>query len=190
MYEEYYEDEVPKTWTTPKTVSLVIFEVCAIAFFIYLKTDKDGYAGILDNFNLLIHKSGHVVFSVFGNTMHLWGGTLLQCIAPIIIIMSFWHFKQTAGLAFSGIWLGENFLFISRYILDAFPMKRTLPGCPEGIHDWNVILGNMGVLSIYKFIGGIVLALGWLIMITSAVWYSLMWYLNYEDKKVKKTKKS
>jgi len=166
-----------KAWPTPNIVSVIIFEACAIIFFIYLKNNKDGYAGILDNFNLIIHEAGHVIFSPFGHTMHLWGGTLLECIVPVAFLISFWRSKQPAGVAFSGIWLGENFLYISHYILDAMPMKLPLLGGANSIHDWNAILGNMGILHHYKIIGRIVFALGWLIMIISAMWYFLRWVI-------------
>jgi len=164
-------------WPVPNIASVIIFEVCAIAFFIYLIKNKDGFAGILDSFNLIIHEAGHVIFSMFGFTMHLWGGTLLECIVPIAFIVSFWRTRQPAGVAFSGIWLGENFLYISRYILDAVPMKLPLLGGSNSIHDWNAILGGLGILHHYKFIGGTVFALGWFIMISSATWYFLRWSL-------------
>ncbi|MCL1874976.1 MAG: hypothetical protein FWF87_01800 [Synergistaceae bacterium] len=147
--------------------------------FIYLINNETGYAGILDNFNLIIHEAGHVIFAFLGRTMHLLGGTLLECIVPIAFLISFWRTKQPMGVAFSGIWLGENFIYISYYILDAVPMKLPLLGGARSIHDWNAILGDMGLLHHYKFIGGTVLALGWLIMISSAIWYFLKWFLYY-----------
>jgi hypothetical protein len=173
-----YDERNDKTWPVPNIVSVIIFEVCAIMFFIYLINDEDGYAGILDSFNLIIHEAGHVIFSLFGRTMHFWGGTLLECIVPIVIIAAFWRSRQPAGVAFSGIWLGENFLYISHYILDAVPMKLPLLGGTRSIHDWNVILGDLGVLHHYKIIGGTVFVLGWLIMIISAIWYFLKWFLH------------
>ena len=190
MYEEeeyYNEERIPDAWPKPNIISVVVFEVCAIAFFIYLIFDDDGYAGILDNFNLIIHEAGHVVFTPFGHTMHLWGGTLLECIVPIVCLISFWRFKQPAGVAFSGIWLGENFHYISRYILDAVPMRLPLLGGSHSIHDWNALLGNMNILHHYKNIGGTVFALGWLIMIASALWYFLRWFY-YEDKNQSKNR--
>ncbi|MCL2767451.1 MAG: hypothetical protein FWE49_01800 [Synergistaceae bacterium] len=171
-------------WPAPNTISVIVFEICAIIFFIYLINNEDGYAGILDNFNLIIHEAGHVIFSLFGQTMHLLGGTLLECIVPIAFLISFWRSRQPVGVAFSGIWLGENFLYISRYILDAMPMKLPLLGGANSIHDWNAILGSWDILHHYKIIGNTVFVLGWIIMIISAIWYFLMWllYHGFEDR--------
>ncbi|MCL1940801.1 MAG: hypothetical protein FWG09_02580 [Synergistaceae bacterium] len=170
-----YDERENKTWPAPNIVSVAIFELCAIIFFIYVARNKTGYVRILDDFNLIIHEAGHVVFNFLGHTMHLWGGTLLECIVPAAFLVSFWRTKQPVGAAFSGIWLGENFIYISHYISDAMPMQLPLLGGDNSIHDWNAILGGLGILHRYKIIGGTVFVLGWLIMISSALWYFLRW---------------
>ena len=169
-------EKLPNGWPIPKGSHVIVFCTFTLLFWVYLITDSDGYAGILDNFNLIIHEAGHMIFMPFGRTMHFWGGTLLQCLVPLAFLFSFWNTKQPAGVAFSGIWLGQNLLNISRYISDARDMILPLLG--GGIHDWNTILGSMGLVRHCKTIGGLVFLLGWGMMLASATWYCLRWW-NY-----------
>ncbi len=164
MREREHED-----WPEPKPLYAVIFGICALFFWGYILMDKDGYLGMLDNCNLLIHEAGHMVFLPFGQTLHFLGGTLLQCLVPVILIVYFWRTRQPAGMSFSGLWLGENFLNVAHYIADARDMALPLVG--GGEHDWNTLLGGTFLLRHCRELGTLVTLTGWGIMIAFAAWY-------------------
>jgi len=128
----------------------------------------------LDSFNLLVHEAGHIVFSPFGHTLYFMGGSLLQCIMPAAFCFSFWRTRQSAGVAVSGIWLGENFLNVARYIADAQAMALPLLG--GGLHDWNTLLRGTFLLRHCHVLGGALTLLGWIVMIMFAVWYCRLYW--------------
>ena len=171
-YDENTSDE--KGWPSPNGLQAVIFTVCVLAFWAYALADEDGYLGILDSFNLLVHEAGHVVFSPFGHTVYFMGGSLLQCIMPAAFCFSFWRTRQPAGVAVSGIWLGENFLYVARYIADAQVMALPLLG--DGLHDWNTLLRGTFLLRHCRKLGSVLTLLGWAVMIASAVWYGRLYW--------------
>jgi len=161
-------------WPRPNGFQTAVFMVCVLMFWVYVLTDKDGYLVILDTFNLLVHEAGHVVFMPFGNTLSLMGGSLLQCLMPAAFCISFRRTRQPAGFAVSGIWLGENFLNVARYVADAKEMALPLLG--GGIHDWNTLLSGTFLLRYCRVLGGVLVLLGWIVMLASAAWYGRLYW--------------
>ena len=161
-------------WPSPNGIQTAIFTMCALAFWAYVLTSKDGFLGILDTFNLLVHEAGHIIFMPFGHTLYFMGGSLLQCIMPAAFCVSFWRTRQPAGFAVSGIWLGQNFLNVARYIADAKEMALPLLG--GGLHDWNTLLGGTFLLRYCRVLGGALALLGWITMIASATWYVWLYW--------------
>ena len=50
---------------------------------------------LLDNIDLPVHETGHLVFSPFGDFMQFAGGTLFQLIMPAIFVGYFLRRKET-----------------------------------------------------------------------------------------------
>ncbi|MCS7244379.1 MAG: hypothetical protein RMJ36_06580 [Candidatus Calescibacterium sp.] len=157
--------------------------ILGILFAIYYIFDEDKFV-FIDNANLAIHEFGHLFFSAFGETMGLWGGTLIQIIVPSLILWYFIRNQEIYGIYFSTYWLGQNLLNISRYIYDAQEMNLPLyspwaSDDEEIIHDWNAILSSLGLLKYDDTIGFLVSLLGWGIIVFSMIWL----LLNKEDNK-------
>lgn len=147
---------------------------CGILFAIYYILDEDKFV-FIDNFNLMIHEFGHMFFSVLGNTVGLWGGTIMQLLLPAILIWYFYSKQDKIGIYFSTYLLGENFLNVSRYVADAQEMALPLfsPGAIDDenvIHDWNAILSSLNLLQYDDIIAFWIAFLGWIIIIFSMVW--------------------
>lgn len=142
--------------------------LAAVAVCIHALIDKDGFL-FLDHVNLPFHEFGHIFFGMFGETAGVWGGTLMQLCIPLGILVYFFAKGETAGVFFCLIWSGENLLNIAAYVNDARTL--TLPLVGGGEHDWNIILGRLGMLRHDHVIAGALRTLGWLIMITSIVWF-------------------
>jgi hypothetical protein len=95
------------------------------------------------------------------------GGPLFEILVPLGLVICFWVLKQKTFFTFSLFWLGEVIINISIYIKDAREML--LPVVHGGIHEWNLILGNMQLLPYDLIIGNIVHILGIMICLGGAV---------------------
>lgn len=89
---------------------------------------------VIDTINLFIHEAGHLFFRILGQTMHILGGSLTQCLIPLALAIVTWREKpQQVGVPL--FWFGENLVNVSVYIADA-PYKN-LKLIKDGlIHDW------------------------------------------------------
>ena len=167
-----------KEWPRPGIIQTVVFAASVVAFWIYALSSQDGFLGLIDYFNLLMHEGGHVIFLPFGHTMHFLGGTLFQLLMPAALCVSFWRKNQPAGFAVSGLLLGENFLNIARYVSDAMDMELPLVG---GEHDWNVLLGDTFLLQHCHLLGRALYLFGRFVMISFAAWYVLLYFQGRDE---------
>lgn len=154
-------------WKEINGVALMAWLAAYGLFMAYAVMDRDGFL-LLDHVNLPFHEAGHIFFTPFGEMMHFWGGTIFQLLVPAALMVSFRNKRETAGFAFCLFWLGENFLNISVYMADARDLSLPLVG--GGVHDWNFILGEWGLLHKEKTLAGVVKVIGWLIMLSGPVW--------------------
>lgn len=159
-------------WAPLSRAALVGWLIFYALFFVHAATDRDGFL-FMDNANLVVHEVGHLLFSWLGRTMSLYGGTLLQFLAPLALTAYFWERRQTAGFAFAVFCVFENFLYTSHYVADA--RAQLLPlvtvGDPAaGGHDWFLILSRWGLLRYDTALGGLLRVVGWVGMLAVPVW--------------------
>ena len=143
--------------------------------------DPDTKSGFLHIVNLIFHEAGHVIFSFFGVFITSLGGTLMQLIIPITcMFVLLKKTKDPFGGSICFWWIGENFLDISVYMNDAERMWLPLIGgrfghsSPYGVHDWNYILNELGILRFDQILAKFVFFIGILIMIISFVWSAIL----------------
>lgn len=158
-------------WKPVTKAGLIAGLLLAVGFWVYALTDEDGFL-FLDYVNLPFHEFGHLFFGIFGETIGIWGGTLMQLAIPLGIFVNFLLRKEIGGTVLSAFWVGENLLNIAVYIADARKMELPLVG--SGDHDWNTILGGLGFLNYDATIAVTVRATGWLIMLSSVAWFVIM----------------
>jgi len=73
--------------------------------------DDDGYLLGLDAAsNLIIHEAGHFLFSWFGDTLELYGGTVFQLAVPLLFAVAFTRRAEAQGVALANVWFFQNFL--------------------------------------------------------------------------------
>jgi hypothetical protein len=149
-----------------------------VLFLLYAALDKTGFL-FLDYANLMIHETGHPLFSPFGYTMTILGGTLAELIVPLACFVYFFFKRETAGAAFCAFWFFENFLYIGTYMADA--RAEALPLVGSGDHDWNILFGQWGLLLQDEAIGHTSRFLGWLGMLASTCWLALRALQQAED---------
>ena len=95
---------------------------------------------VIDTINLFIHEAGHLFFRLFGQTMYILGGSIVQFLIPLVLAIVTWREKpHQVGLPL--FWFGESLVNVSVYIADA-PYKN-LKLIKEGlIHDWHWLLSD------------------------------------------------
>lgn len=148
-----------------------------IAFYIYLLINyllDPIYTNIFDGINLGIHEAGHLLFIFFGETTHVWGGTLLQTLVPIFAGLHLYLKKDLFGVYFTTVWLGTSLIGISVYMKDAVTMSLPLVSVGfsgDPIHDWNYIFTETELLNYSQEISSLTRVVG-LLTISLAIYLS------------------
>ncbi len=124
----------------------------------------------LDGVDLLIHEAGHVIFGIFAEFLGLLGGTLMQLLLPAAFVVHFYRREQFYSAAVTLFWLAQSLWNVSVYVGDARAQQLPLLGGDEAIHDWNEIMGRLGLLSWDRFLAGIIYGLGLVLFCLSVFW--------------------
>lgn len=122
--------------------------------------------GILDGANLIFHEAGHIFFSPFGDFLQYLGGSLMQILIPMVCLVYFWLHEQRSSSAVTLFWTGESITNVAIYVADAGRMELPLIG---GDHDWNYLLGRLGLLHQAESLGRLVFFLGALTSLLSII---------------------
>jgi hypothetical protein len=117
-----------------------------IAIYAIARIRNPEYWDPLDDLNLAVHEAGHLVFSAFGETLTILGGSLFQVIVPAAFVGYFAKTRQRYAASVTMGWVGVNLLNVSRYIGDARAQELPLLGGEDSIHDWWYLLINWDLL--------------------------------------------
>jgi hypothetical protein len=159
-------------WKPVSRPALVAWLVFYVGFLAYAFSAHGGFL-FIDSANLVVHEGGHNLFSWFGPTLMLWGGTLLQWLVPFLLATYFFTQRQTTGFVFCLFFFFENWLYTATYMADAraqaLPLVTT--GDPDFVeHDFYAIFSSLGVLNYDTKIAAVVRVLGWCGMIACVLW--------------------
>ncbi|MGE5110769.1 MAG: hypothetical protein ACM3JB_07935 [Acidobacteriaceae bacterium] len=158
-------------WKIVSTPALITWLLFYAAFLIYAATNRSGFL-FIDNVNLIVHEGGHLLFGWFGQTLGLWGGTLLQWLVPALLAAYFFLQRQTTGYSFCLFIFFENFLYTATYMADA--RAQALPlvsvGESDNPHDWFNIFSSLGLLQHDTQIASVVRFLGFTGMLATVIW--------------------
>lgn len=107
---------------------------------------SDAFKGI----NLGFHEMGHMVFAPLGEFWGIAGGSIFQCLVPLLSTVMFFRQRDYFGIAFCFAWLSTNLFDVATYAEDArkleLPLVTPFKG-DETIHDWNFILDKLNLLQ-------------------------------------------
>jgi len=147
--------------------------IIAIAFYLlfllYAALSRSNFL-FLDYANLMIHEAGHPLFSPFGETLMILGGTLAELIVPLVCAAYFFFRRESTGVAFCSFWFFENFLYIGTYMSDARTLALPLVG--SGDHDWEILFTQWNLLLHDQQIGHATRTFGWLGTLASLTWFT------------------
>jgi hypothetical protein len=135
--------------------------------------------------DLPFHEFGHVLFRPFGEWLMFLGGSLFQCLLPLLLA-GYFLLRQGQPFAASVClwWCGQNFIDIAPYIGDARAMALPLVGewTDEAVemrdlrHDWHNILLPLHWLPYDHRIAVMAKVIGSGLMLLSWVWgWLLLW---------------
>jgi len=118
----------------------------------------------LDNVDLAIHETGHLLFRVLGEFMCIAGGSLFQVIFPIVFVGYFVWQKSYYSAAVVLFWVGQSLLNVWVYAADAQRMQLVLTsgftGSEGSFHDWNYMLSETGLIDSTKTVAGTIRFIG------------------------------
>ncbi|HVE79375.1 MAG TPA: hypothetical protein VNA89_10960, partial [Gemmatimonadaceae bacterium] len=99
---------------------------------------------LLDNVDVAIHETGHLVFAPFGEFITALGGTLFQLIVPLAFVVAFLRRGDRFAASVVLWWVAQNLWNISVYVRDA--RAQVLPLVGGGEHDWAYLLAELDLL--------------------------------------------
>src|SRR5947209_7368230 len=139
---------------------------------------------LLDNVHLPIHEGGHLLFGYLGDTLGLWGGTLLQLLVPALLAASFAVKRELPGTTFCVVAFFHSLTGVATYMIDALRLELPLVtvggAADESQHDWVNIFTRLGVLPHAIQIGNTVRLIAWLGMLGAVAWFA--WTYSRQSK--------
>jgi hypothetical protein len=155
-----------------------------------LSSIESNYSGtsFMHLVNLPFHEAGHILFRAFGQFMMILGGSLTQCLVPLICLLVFLvKTKDPFAASISLWWLGENLIDLAPYINDARSLRLVLLGGVTGqdvenYHDWEFILRKLSLLEYDHLIAKAAHVIGALLMICAFVWGGSVLLSQYRNR--------
>jgi hypothetical protein len=129
----------------------LIFAAVAALYVLWIAYDPM-QGSFLDNVDLPIHETGHLIFRPFGEFMMVAGGSLFQVIFPLILAayFTFWQ-RSYYSAAIVMLWVGQSLLNVWVYAADAvvgqLVLTSGMTGSEGSFHDWNYLLTATGMLD-------------------------------------------
>ena len=119
----------------------------------------------VQNVNLAIHETGHLVFAPFGEFMAVAGGSLFQLLVPLVFAGYFLRRRDAHAASVALWWEATNWWYVGVYIDDA--QKLELPLVGGGEHDWVYLLSEFGKVHASEQIAARVHAVGTLVLVVA-----------------------
>ncbi|TAN38068.1 MAG: zinc ribbon domain-containing protein [Nitrospirae bacterium] len=168
---------------------IILLVLVIWGFRLIFSSVDSNYAGtsFMHLINLPFHEAGHILFRLFGRFMTVLGGSLLQVLIPLICLGTFLiKTRDPFAGAVAFWWTGESLLDLAPYINDARALRLILLGGVTGqdvddYHDWEYILGHLGLLTWDHFLATTAHLFGSIIMITACVWGGLVLWRQFRS---------
>lgn len=106
------------------------------------------YSSLFGGITLGVHELGHLLLGFAGTFVGVAGGSLAQVAAPAVAAWLLGRQGDWFGVAVGVAWESFSLWNLATYIGDARARELPLVGLvPDPIHDWNYLLGKLGILS-------------------------------------------
>jgi hypothetical protein len=144
------------------------------------------YSSLVGGLNLGIHELGHFLWTPLGQDWSILGGSLTQCLMPVIALYLFYRQQDFFAIAIALCWLSTNLFGVATYAADALTQQLELvsPLGDDPIHDWGYLLGRWGKMSKAQEIGGAFRSLAVVFMLAGlAAGTFLLWRIAKQSRK-------
>jgi hypothetical protein len=133
---------------------------------------------------LPFHEFGHILFSPFGEFMAIAGGSLVQILMPLGLLLLF-SLKNRDNFAASLMlwWCGTQWIDLAPYAWDAKePQHVLLTGRTgdTGAHDYIDILGDLHLLHRAHEVAWVMHKLGLALMIAAWIWGAYILWRQFQ----------
>jgi hypothetical protein len=129
--------------------------------------DPDFYH-LYSGLTLAFHELGHLLFSPFGETLTVAGGSIAQVVVPLVAAGLLYRQGDYFGVAVGGTWLASSLANLSVYVGDARAEELPLVGFsddPE--HDWNWLLDHFNALPLDTRLAQLIRGVGMVALLVS-----------------------
>ncbi len=166
-------------------VFLLILTV-GIRLMIHLPSTELAGHSFFHNISLPFHEAGHIFFRILGDFMATLGGSIMQVLVPVVCLVAFLKRRDAFASSFALWWTGQNFIDMAPYIYDARAQQLMLLGGVTGqdvpgYHDWNNILGRLGMLKLDHTLGNMSHFFGSVLMIAAFLWCGIILFMQYKN---------
>lgn len=145
--------------TMRPNIPKLIFAAILSLYFLWIAWDPM-QGSFLDNVDLPIHETGHLLFRPFGEFLMIAGGSMFQVIFPLIFALYFVWRRQFYSAAIVMFWVGQSVLNVWVYASDAILMQLILTsgfsGSEGSFHDWNYLLTSTGLIESTKGVAKVI----------------------------------
>lgn len=183
------EDDVNPLYFAGRIAVFIIIVIFGLRY-IFAPLDPEYFSEswmyfFLHNVNLPFHEAGHIIFSFFGDFIRILGGSIMQLLIPFSLMCFFLHRRNTFAASVMLWWFGQNYIDIAPYIDDARAQQLMLLGGVTGedvpgYHDWNNILGTLGLLKYDHIIARISFYTGKLLIFMAFLWGGYILLCQYK----------
>jgi hypothetical protein len=142
------------------TIALLLYGVHELS--------HQGQGSLIDGVDLAIHETGHLLFGPFGEFIGFAGGTLFQLLMPTLFVGYFVRRGDQHAASVALWWVAQNCGNIAVYVADARAQELPLVG--GGEHDWEYLLGRLGLLAHDQGIARGITSFGYLLLFVATAW--------------------
>src|SRR3982750_2291227 len=103
----------------------LLFAILMMTYCLWIAFDPM-QGSFLDNVDLPIHETGHLLFRPLGEFMGIAGGSLFQVILPAVFVGYFVWQRKYYSAAIVLFWVGQSVLNVFVYAADAVVMQLVL----------------------------------------------------------------
>jgi len=150
----------------------LVFAILAGIYVLWIAYDPM-QGSFLDNVDLPIHETGHLLFRPFGEFMMVAGGSVFQVIFPAVFVGYFLWQRSLFSAAIVLLWVGQSVLNVWVYASDAVVMQLVLTsgftGTEGSFHDWNYMLTETGLIDSTRGVAKVIRFMGTVIIVIACV---------------------
>lgn len=169
-----------------RCIVFVLIFVAGIRLMIDLPSSGLAGHSFFHTIDIPFHEAGHVFFSILGDFTRTLGGSIMQVLIPAVCLVAFMKKNDVFAASFALWWAGQNFIDMGPYMNDARAQELMLLGGVTGqdvpgYHDWNNILGQLGLLKLDHAIAHASHFFGSFLVIAALFWCGLILYMQYKN---------